>query len=142
MRDTRTLKVKAVIESVPVAIAFVAQSAKAAGLDDRSLYQVQVAVDEVCANIVHHAYADMAPGDMEVSCHLDDGAFFIRVRDWGRGFDPDEIQDPALDAPLEERSLGGLGLFLVRQYMDRVEFTFDPELGNELLMEKRLQVAE
>jgi anti-sigma regulatory factor (Ser/Thr protein kinase) len=60
------------------------------------------------------------------------------VRDWGRGFDPDSVVIPDVDAPLEERTLGGLGLFIVRQVMDYVQFTVDPETGNELKMAKRL----
>jgi serine/threonine-protein kinase RsbW len=47
-----------------------------------------------------------------------------------------------VDAPLEERSLGGLGLFLVQAVMDWVRFSFDPDHGNELLMVKRLDVAD
>jgi serine/threonine-protein kinase RsbW len=84
----------------------------------------------------------MEPGDMEVSCYRDDLTFVIRVRDWGRAFDPDAVPAPNLEAPLDERSLGGLGLFLVREFMDGVEFTFDAERGNELVLTKRLQVAE
>lgn len=106
------------------------------------MYEIQVAVDEACANIVQHAYAGMEPGYMQVSCSLDGRTLVIRVRDWGRGFDPNEIEDPDVTAPLEERSLGGLGLFLIRQYMEQVQYTFDPELGNELLMTKSLNVAQ
>jgi len=75
---------------------------------------------------------------MEVSCRTDDRTFAIRVRNWGRSFEPNRVEDPDVTAPLEERTLGGLGLFLIRQYMDRVEYTFDPKLGNELLMTKSL----
>ena len=57
-------------------------------------------------------------------------------------FDPNEVQDPDMSAPLDERSLGGLGLFLIKQFMEQVQYTFDPEMGNELMMTKRLQVAE
>jgi serine/threonine-protein kinase RsbW len=142
MRDATTLKVEAVLENVPLAIDCVAQAAAACGCDTQALYQIQVAVDEVCANVVQHAYKGMEPGDMEVSCYYDDLTFVIRVRDWGRAFDPDSIAAPNLEAPLDERSLGGLGLFLVRQFMDGVEFTFDAERGNELVLTKRLQVAE
>lgn len=142
MPDIATLKVKALLENVPLAIDFVTRLATAGGLDAQALYQVQVSVDEVCANIVHHAYADMEPGDMEISCYFDDCAFVIQVHDWGQPFEPDEVADPDLSAPLDERSLGGLGLFLVRQFMDRIEFTFDEELGNRLTMTKRLRCAE
>jgi serine/threonine-protein kinase RsbW len=142
MHNIPTLRTKAVLENVPEAIDFVAQSARVAGFKDQALCQIQVAVDEACANVVHHAYAGMEPGDMEVSCCLDGQNFVVRVRDWGTSFDPKEVQDPDTSAPLDERTLGGLGLFLIRQFMEQVQYTFDPEMGNELMMTKRLQVAE
>ena len=98
-------------------------------------------MDEACANVVDHAYEGADPGDIEVSCRLDGQILTVRVRDWGSGFDLTGVADPDLDAPLEERTLGGLGLFLVRQVMDDVQFRSDPELGNELMMSKRLNIA-
>jgi serine/threonine-protein kinase RsbW len=136
-----TLRLKAVLENVPVAIDCVSRVAQSAGFDQSALYEIQLAVDEVCANVVQHAYEGTEPGDMEITCLLEDQRLTIRVRDWGWGFDPDEVEVPDIEAPLEERTLGGLGLFIVRTVMDRVAFTLDPDLGNELTMSKRLQVA-
>ncbi len=133
-----TLRVKALLENVPLAIDCVAELAQRVGLDKRTLYEIQLAVDEACANVADHAYRGEEPGDMEVSCYLENQLFTIRVRDWGRGFDPKSVVVPDVDAPLEERTLGGLGLFIVRQVMDYVQFTVDPETGNELRMAKRV----
>jgi serine/threonine-protein kinase RsbW len=133
-----TLRVRALLENVPLAIDCVAGWAQKVGLDKRTLYEIQLAVDEACANVADHAYSGQEPGDMEVSCYLEDQVLTIRVRDWGRGFDPKNVVVPDVDAPLEERTLGGLGLFIVRQVMDYVQFTVDPEVGNELRMAKRL----
>lgn len=142
MKQVETFKAKAVLANVPRAIDFVTRSARVVGFDEEALYQIQLAVDEACANVVDHAYASMEAGDMEVSCSLDGRAFIVRVRDWGRGFNPDGVPEPDVDAPLEERNSGGLGLFLVKQVMDHVCFSFDPEQGNELMMAKRLRVTE
>jgi anti-sigma regulatory factor (Ser/Thr protein kinase) len=138
MKPSLTLKMPAILENIPKAMDCVARSARAAGMDEQTTHQIQLAVDEACANVVAHAYAGMQAGQMEISCTLEDQAFVVRVRDWGQSLDPDAIDDPDIDAPLEERSLGGLGLYLIRQYMDQVEFDFDPETGNELKMTKRL----
>lgn len=138
MKQTTTLKVKAVLENIPQVLDCATESAREAGFDDKALCQIQLAVDEACANVANHAYQGMEPGDMEVSCYLDDQCLVICIQDWGRGFDPKAIPEPDIDAPLEERPLGGLGLFLIRQIMDKVRFTFDPEQGNKLIMIKRL----
>ena len=132
------LRLRALLENVPVATECVAAIARAAGLEDRLLYQIQLAVDEACANVVEHAYRGLEAGDMELVCSLSGGAFTVRVRDWGRAFDPSSVEVPDIEAPLEERNLGGLGLFLVRQMMDAIKFHFDAERGNELVMVKRL----
>jgi serine/threonine-protein kinase RsbW len=120
----------------------VTEAAQPADLDERTLYQIQLAVDEVCANVVHHAYEGMVPGDMEISCSRDEHSISIRVRDWGRGFAADQVADPKVDAPLEERTLGGLGLYLVKQVMDQVDYERVSEGYNELVMTKRLHSAE
>lgn len=142
MKQITTLKVKAVVENIPQALDCAAKSAREAGFDDKALCQIQLAVDEACANVVNHAYKGMEPGDMEVSCHLDDQYLVICIQDWGRSFNPEAIPEPDVHAPLEERPLGGLGLFLIRQIMDKVRFTFDPKQGNKLIMIKRLQSAK
>jgi serine/threonine-protein kinase RsbW len=141
--DTKgnTLRLKAVLENVPVAINCVSRLAESAGFDKAALYEIQLAVDEACANVVQHAYEGSEAGDMEISCLLEDQTLTIRVRDWGWGFDPNGVEEPDIEAPLEERTLGGLGLFIVKTIMDRVTFAFDPELGNELTMSKRLETA-
>lgn len=135
------MRMKAVLENVPLAIGCVTQWAEAAGFDEGALYKIQLAVDEACANVVDHAYTGSEPGDMEVSCSLNQQSLTIRVRDWGRGFDLHNVSEPDVEAPLDERTLGGLGLFLVKQVMDQVQFTRDPARGNELKMTKRLGLA-
>jgi len=136
------MRMKAVLENVPRIIECVTTWAEKAGFDGRALYDIQLAVDEACANVVDHAYEGADAGEMEVCCHLDGQILTVRVRDWGKGFELASVADPDLEAPLEQRTLGGLGLFLVRQVMDEVQFRSDTELGNELMMSKRLRIAE
>jgi serine/threonine-protein kinase RsbW len=136
------LKLTAVMENVPAVTKRLAEIAKKVGFGGHALYQIELAVDEACANVVEHAYLGEEQGDMEVSCCLEGQTLVIRVRDWGRGFDPNAVEEPDVDAPLEERSLGGLGLFLVQQVMDDVKFSFDPHRGSELCMCKRLEIAD
>ncbi len=142
MPSESVLRIKAVLPNVPRAIDFVTHLALEAGFGEQALYEIQVAVDEACANIVHHAYGDKDHGDMELACKTDDRMFVICVRDWGESFAPEEIADPNVHAPLDERSLGGLGLFLIRQFMDELHFAFDREQGNELIMSKKLPAAD
>jgi serine/threonine-protein kinase RsbW len=142
MSSKSVLKVKAVLTNVPQAIDFVTEMAFRAGFSEQGLKEIQIAVDEACANVVHHAYGGKGHGDMEIACCKDRQAFVIHLRDWGQSFEPEAIGDPDVLAPLEERTLGGLGLFLIRQYMDKVHFSFDLEQGNKLTMTKLLPAPE
>ncbi len=137
---SRKFRFRAVLENVPRVIDCVTKTARAAGFDDRAIHQIQVAVDEACANVIQHGYGGVENGDMEISCCLDEQGLVIRVRDWGMSFDPDSVPEPNVDAPLEERTLGGLGIFLIKQYMDEVHFSADSERGNELAMVKWYQI--
>lgn len=138
MQQLMILRLPAILENVPLTMDRVIESVRVLGLDERTLQQIRLVVDEACANVVTHAYEGMDPGDMEISCYRQGDSLIIQVRDWGPGFNLNAIPVPDLDAPLEDRNLGGLGLFLVRHFMDRVEYSCDTGRGNELTMEKRL----
>lgn len=110
-------------------------------LDDASLYALELAVDEACTNIIMHAYKGRG-GRLEIQIDRIDDRVQVVIRDWGQAFDPDAIPDPDVNAPLEQRPVGGVGLFLMRQMMDRVDFQFSEKDGNTLTMAKQLHRRE
>lgn len=116
---------------------FVAQAARLAGMDSREIYNVQLAVDEAASNIVEHAYKDIPNGTIEITCQPTPGLLKITLRDFGESFDPSGVERPDLQAGLEERAIGGLGLFLMSKLMDEVDFKSVPGQGNLLTMLKR-----
>jgi anti-sigma regulatory factor (Ser/Thr protein kinase) len=84
-----------------------------------ALSKIEIAVEELFMNIFHHAYAAKGQGKAMISCRLVDldGAVFFGVglRDWGRPYNPfAEAPRPDLDAGIEERPIGGLGIHIVR----------------------------
>jgi anti-sigma regulatory factor (Ser/Thr protein kinase) len=99
---------------------------------------LQLAVDEACANVVQHGYGGQG-GEIEITVERDGDGVRVTLRDWGTSFDPQAVPAPDVTASLEQRRLGGLGLFLIHQVMDDVSFAFDAEGGNVLTMVKRLQ---
>jgi serine/threonine-protein kinase RsbW len=115
---------------------FVARAAKAAGLNARAIYSVQMAVDEACSNIIEHAYGGEGRGSIECTCCISDEGLTVILHDHGRPFDPASVPDPNLHTSLEDRTVGGLGLYFVRQLMDEVHFEFTPDSGNLLTMVK------
>ncbi len=96
------------------------------GIDPGLATTFELAFDEILANIVGYAYDDAdEPGvehAIEVACRWDGETLSAEVVDDGRPFDPLSAPEPDLEAGLDERQVGGLGLFLVRQLMDEVAY--------------------
>lgn len=115
---------------------FVRKIAQEAGLDNFALYSVETAVEEACTNIIEHAYGGEGKGNIECTCSADEVGVTIQLRDKGKPFKPQKIHDPDTKAPLYKRESHGLGLYIMRKWMDDVRFEFNPESGNTLTMVK------
>jgi len=132
----RTATFPARFDSLAAVGEFVTHAAEDAGLDARAVYAVQLAVEEAGANIIEHAYAGEGRGDIECTCMVNSNGLTVILRDYGRPFDPMSVPEPDLCASLEDRKARGLGLYLIRQLMDKVRFEFTPDSGNVLTMVK------
>ena len=124
-------------ESLSAIDRFVADAAGRAGFDRCTVYQIQLAVDEACSNIIEHAYGGESGEVIECSVIVATSAMTIALRDYGDPFDPRSVPEPNVEASLENRTSGGLGLYFMRHIMDDVHFEFDPKAGNLLTMVKR-----
>ena len=119
---------------------FISRAARQAGFSEDDVFQVQMAVDEACSNVIEHAYGAGHAGDIKLSCRLEPGEeFIVTIQDSGRPFDPDSVPDPPLGVDLEDLPEGGLGLYFMRNLMDDVRFEFNPKSGNTLTMVKVLK---
>ena len=120
---------------------FVSEAAARAGLDDNQVFEVQMATDEACTNSMEHAYDGREDGEVHVCCYVEDNAFVVRITDFGRPFAPQDVPVPDVTLPLEERSVGGLGLYLMRKLVDDVEFSSDKTAGNQVTLRKLRKAA-
>ena len=106
----------------------------------QDINKIQLAVDEACTNIIKHAYSSQG-GAITIFFERNDNTVVITIQDRGKPFDPAAIPPPDLEAEVEKRQIGKLGLHLMRKLMDEVSYSFDPEEGNTLVMKKRLNTA-
>lgn len=106
-------------------------------VDDDTCYDLKLAVDEACTNIIQHGYAGMNPGSIMLELRATPDEVKVRITDFGHPFEPSSAPVPDIEAPLEERSLGGFGLFFIYQTMDKVDYRTGEE-GNCLILTKRL----
>ncbi|MGL4460769.1 MAG: ATP-binding protein [Planctomycetia bacterium] len=95
------------------------------GVADDVVCAVELAVEELFVNVVRHGYPPSPPDPprpIDVRLERCDGGLEIELVDAGRPFDPTALPPPPLDAPLDDRPVGGLGVYLVQRTMDRVAY--------------------
>ena len=92
-------------------------------------YAVNLSIDEILTNTISYGYDDDEQHRIGLSLGMEDDVLVIEIVDDGRAFDSSLERDPDIDSTLEERSLGGLGLFLVQQLMDDVKYQRRDELN-------------
>jgi len=102
---------------------------------DAGIFEVQTAVDEACTNIVKYAYSEQN-GAIIVICEKQGNDFVVTIRDNGKPFDPSSVPLPDLDADLDKRKIGGLGIYFMKKLMDKVSYSFDTKRGNSLVMRR------
>ncbi len=117
---------------------YVARAAKDAGCDEAGVYAIQLAADEACSNIIEHAYKTEDGGEIECTCSQDGNSLVLVFRDHGINFEPDLVPEPDLTGKLNQRQIGGLGLYLIRQLMDEVHYESLNEAGNVLTLKKHI----
>ncbi len=112
----------AAIEHIPAMVAFVAENAAALGIHPQRILQLELATEEVVANICSYAY-EVPPGEVVISVYREAGTVRVDFVDNGVPFDPLAIDAPDLQADLENRDIGGLGIFLIRRILDEVHYS-------------------
>ena len=97
-----------------------------------------LALEEVFSNIVHYAYLDNCDHQIEVHVNLSHAELVLEVRDDGKPFNPLEIPELDIGKPFEEKEIGGLGIHLVRNLMDELDYSY-AQGKNILTMKKRFR---
>ncbi|MBI2298892.1 MAG: ATP-binding protein [Armatimonadetes bacterium] len=130
------LVVPAATEYLELVGDFVSFMARRAGFADEEVARIRLAADEAAANVVLHVTARGVEEAFRVVCEEAADALTIRVQDAGEPFDLGAVPIPNLDAPLEKRNVGGLGIYLIRRVMDSVEIR-PTAGGKELVLVKQ-----
>jgi len=130
-----TLRIAAKVENLATIRDFVAEHALAVGVPQKILDPVVLATDEAATNIIMHGYQGQ-PGDIEMSVGCELHQLTIRLRDAARTFDPNTKPPPDLTLSLEDRPIGGMGIYLMRRCTDQLHYRALPGGGNELTLIK------
>jgi len=137
-----SLHVPSSTENLAMIRDFVSAVGLQAGLVEREVYNLELAVDEACANVIEHAYGPDVIKEVTVRATFDDERIEIDVIDTGMGFDPGAIDQKGLQQLVAERRSGGLGMRMMKALMDEVHYQIVPGEKNELRMVKMLRKGD
>ncbi|MDO5447302.1 MAG: SpoIIE family protein phosphatase [Prevotellaceae bacterium] len=117
-----TITLENKVEQLPYLSEFVKDMCSQYGVSDDIIDDICVSMDEIGANITQYAFPTDEIHTYNVSFHHEAGELVFTFEDEGVPFDPTEQTDPHFDLPPEERPLGGLGIMMVKEMMDKVEY--------------------
>lgn len=118
------LTVPATLDSLEVVAQYVKQASDSAAVDRKRAYQLRLAVDEIVTNIIVHGYQEAGlQGSIALRSTIDSRALTIVVEDTAIAFDPRQVSKPTgLDDTLDDRAIGGLGIFLALRGVDEFRY--------------------
>jgi serine/threonine-protein kinase RsbW len=125
MSNMAKILLSAKLENLESMIEFIRDGAEKYGFDNKKIDQIHLASEEALVNIINYAYPDKN-GSIEITYDIKEGkGLVIEIIDWGIPFDPLSIPEPDIDAPIEDRTIGGLGIFFIKKVVDEVRYRRD-----------------
>lgn len=136
-----SLKVSGKLESLSAIAQYVIAAAKKAELDKNASYKLRLAVDEIATNIITHGYEEAGrEGYVEVAAKIDDRKLTICIEDTGIEYNPTQIEaveSEMLNKPLEERPIGGLGVYLAIDGVDKFLYEREGDRNRNIFVVNR-----
>jgi anti-sigma regulatory factor (Ser/Thr protein kinase) len=121
-RDSLTIGVTNALAEIPRANKRISAFCAGHNVPAKLLNRFSLSLDEVLTNIITHGIGDKGDREIVVRIDIRDGYLSATASDDGKPFDPLAQPLPDVHAPIEERKVGGLGIHLLRQLMDTVEY--------------------
>lgn len=117
-----TLNLHNDISEVPKLAEWIETIGENLGLDMGAVFQLNLALEEAVVNVMSYAYPDKEGMPVSLTVEDEDNKLVFTLKDNGVPFDPTATDDPDITLPAEDRDIGGLGNFLVRQIMTTVNY--------------------
>ena len=134
---TRRLVLPNDIETIPQLNEFIDSVAEEVGLEMSLTMSLNLALEEAVVNVMEYAYPEGQKGNVEIEVTADQQWMTFVITDTGIAFDPTTKEDADTTLSAEERPIGGLGIFLVRQLMDVIDYK-RKDNKNVLTLRKKL----
>lgn len=107
-------------------IGFIMENLESAEFPPKVQMQMEISIEEIFVNIAHYAYSDAKENEKiaKISCSFENGVAEITFADRGIPYNPLEKKDPDITLSAEDRQIGGLGIFMVKKYMDDMRYEY------------------
>ncbi len=136
MNAVSTIELDATEASAARAAAFVEERMIENGIDMKTVYRMNIVVDEIYSNIIRYSGATYA----SIACHAADGRIKLVFTDNGKFYNPLDTKEPDVTLDADERTPGGLGIFIVKKTADKVDYEYKDK-KNVLTVVKNCQVS-
>lgn len=130
------------IDELPRLERWLREFAERHGMAERDLYAVNLVLEELFANVLEHGHDDPDEHEIVIRLQVVERDLHIEFEDDGREFNPVNVPAPKLDVPLAERSVGGLGVHLVKSFVDHLDHRRSNGKNKLFLVKKAVVAAE
>jgi serine/threonine-protein kinase RsbW len=118
----KKLVIKNEISEIAKLSLFVEELSEELDLSPDLTFNLNLVLEEAVVNVINHAYPKNESQEISLSAQkIDDNLYFV-LTDSGKEFDPTQVPDADISLSAEDRQIGGLGIFLIRQIMNKVEY--------------------
>ncbi len=116
------LVVPAQINYLPVLRNFISRIASKNKFSQSEVNALIISVDEACTNIIKHGYRDIQAGSITVNVNVKIDRLVVELIDHGISFDPNQVSDPNLAQYIQNGKKGGLGIFIMKKFLDDIQY--------------------
>ena len=121
----KELTIKATVENIDVVTDFVNEQLESFDCPMKAQMQIDIAIDELFGNIAHYAYnPEVGDATVRVEVNQQPLAVIITFIDKGVPYDPLKKADPDTTLAVEDRDIGGLGIYMVKKSMDEISYEY------------------
>ena len=135
--SSHTIRRPAQLEKLNELRDFVTLASAANSLKGDDIFAFKLAVDELCTNIISYGFKDKEPGTISLVFDTNKERTRLLIQDDGNFFSPEQAQLPDINASLDERQSGGLGIFFVKELMDNITYERVDGNTNQYTLEKK-----
>ena len=126
------------VQEIPRLATFIEEIAENHAIDMATSMNLNLAMEEAVVNVMNYAYPKESVNNIDITAEVNDEEISFSIADSGIPFDPTQKGEPDLSLDAEDRPIGGLGIHLVRQLMDTLDYRY--ENGHNILtLKKRIK---